>query len=1123
MPNLKFIISGTDQKVVEQGCICLARLAEGFKNHPEKLERLISTDVLQAVLAILLPGSTFVAGSTTFTQLLKLLGLLVKNSAKLGAEMLRMNLVDTVYQILTGLSPPDDMDMESKKKTSIFVLQALIHRPHTQILETLNIICDLFPDPPEEYAFMLSGERSRVSRDGRKRVLEECHSDVVRFSKILVPTLLDIYSSTIIFAVRQRVVVALLKISLCLDRETLKAVLTDVSLSSFLAGMLSQRDHAFLVLSALHLAELLSKKLPEVYRLRFHREGIIAEVEKIAKDPSLGVAPNGLSGIPAAMEAQHLDTSEDDSDDDREPESDDELESPYGSPTLPYGSPLQVPPEVIKKLAKGFLQHYSKSGDKEQKEESSMLRKLKLLGQKITSARDDATKTALFKDLARYFEGDLSCITTYELIESKILEVLLSTLSASDNPVHTQRDFLRAFAERHKECTDSVSPLEILVMKLQELLSRSERFDVVSVSTDGNNRNPATMLAKQIRLNVVADDKSSVPKECQSLLVTIHAISKFHLVAQFLRNKIVTYSNRPASFPGGLREPELLRNLADRRGAVEFAQLAQEMGFAVPQSLARRVAAMNAAAAAAATPTTNPKAPASQPPSRRSSGRLRKDRSEDSRTRTTGSDPELEDMENDEELLDEMEDDEQDNEVSVEVPTPTATPSGSRGSESRQSSSGMSYATVLRQPPQDWHLELDYAGHTIPLDSTVFEPFHRYSGLQSADEGYHRIFLDTHTVKYRKVPGPPPPPQEFQTSEIEDSFLIENTLTNGADTSASVLKLFKLLHSLSVRWDEILLDSQSLKKPNLTSQFVNTKLTAKLNRQLEEPLLIASNCLPTWSQDLARHYPFLFPFETRYLFVQSTSFGYSRCMNRWIPQRTNHSRADRRDMPMGRQQRSKLRLQSRENFLRLALNAMYKHAGNPSILEMEYQDEVGTGLGPTLEFYANTSKEFARRRIHMWRENDALSGDEEFIHILNGFFPAPLPDGNSVEEDRILYLFGGLGRFVARSMLDSRIIDIHFNPLFFRLAEKEDLDPPSILSLRAIDKRLFESLKLLQRFSDERGRIQGDKTLSSLEKSRRIRRIRIKETSVEDLALDFTLPGYSHIELKVLSLLRTKI
>ncbi len=34
-----------------------------------------------------------------------------------------------------------------------------------------------------------------------------------------------------------------------------------------------------------------------------------------------------------------------------------------------------------------------------------------------------------------------------------------------------------------------------------------------------------------------------------------------------------------------------------------------------------------------------------------------------------------------------------------------------------------------------------------------------------------------------------------------------------------------------------------------------TKLTAKLNRQLEEPLIVASNCLPSWSEDLARLYP----------------------------------------------------------------------------------------------------------------------------------------------------------------------------------------------------------------------------------------------------------------------------
>jgi E3 ubiquitin-protein ligase TRIP12 len=362
---------------------------------------------------------------------------------------------------------------------------------------------------------------------------------------------------------------------------------------------------------------------------------------------------------------------------------------------------------------------------------------------------------------------------------------------------------------------------------------------------------------------------------------------------------------------------------------------------------------------------------------------------------------------------------------------------------------------------------------------------------------------------------------------MDESLIVENPVAGGASTSASILKLLKLLHSLSVRWDEILGESQNaerLRKPDLVSQLVNTKLTAKLNRQLEEPLLIASNCLPTWSQDLARHYPFLFPFETRYLFVQSTSFGYSRCMNRWVPQRTN-SRNDRRELPLGRQQRSKLKLQSRDNFLRLALTAMYKYAHKPPVLEMEYEDEVGTGLGPTLEFYANTSKEFARRKLHMWRENDANDGGQ-FLHVSNGLFPAPLPDGKSSEQEyepmgfrsnsrRMEYLFGGLGRFVARSMLDSRIIDIHFNPLFFRLAEKEEEDRPSVLSLKAVDKPLYDSLKLLQRFIDAKRDIQSNLSLTEEEKAQEIKAIRIDEISVEDLTLDFTLPGYYKVELKV--------
>jgi E3 ubiquitin-protein ligase TRIP12 len=118
------------------------------------------------------------------------------------------------------------------------------------------------------------------------------------------------------------------------------------------------------------------------------------------------------------------------------------------------------------------------------------------------------------------------------------------------------------------------------------------------------------------------------------------------------------------------------------------------------------------------------------------------------------------------------------------------------------------------------------------------------------------------------------------------------------------------------------------------------------------------------------------------------------------------------------------------------------------------------------------------------------------------------PYNNWTNRRRMKYLFHGLGKFVARSMLDSRIIDIHFNPLFFRLAENDDDERPSILSLMIVDARLYESLKLLQRISDTRRQLE--------EEAKRLGAILPINTSIEDLALDFTLPGYSNIELKVM-------
>jgi E3 ubiquitin-protein ligase TRIP12 len=194
------------------------------------------------------------------------------------------------------------------------------------------------------------------------------------------------------------------------------------------------------------------------------------------------------------------------------------------------------------------------------------------------------------------------------------------------------------------------------------------------------------------------------------------------------------------------------------------------------------------------------------------------------------------------------------------------------------------------------------------------------------------------------------------------------------------------------------------------SAFVNNKLTAKLTRQLEEPMIVArwvlsntlapctvpyhfinSSCLPDWALDLPQHFPFLFPFATRYNFLQSTSFGYARLILKWQSQQTRGQDTSRRDEGigfLGRLQRQKVRI-SRKHILESAVKVFELYGSSSSVLEVEYFEEVGTGLGPTLEFYSLVSKEFARRDLKIWRDTDATHPGQ-YVYHPDGLFPAPI-------------------------------------------------------------------------------------------------------------------------------------
>lgn len=107
-----------------------------------------------------------------------------------------------------------------------------------------------------------------------------------------------------------------------------------------------------------------------------------------------------------------------------------------------------------------------------------------------------------------------------------------------------------------------------------------------------------------------------------------------------------------------------------------------------------------------------------------------------------------------------------------------------------------------------------------------------------------------------------------------------------------------------------------------------------------------------------------------------------------------------------------------------------------------------------------------------------------------------------------------LGQFIARSLLDARVIDISLNKIFLKSVLEEAV-PPSISGVKAVDSALGKSLSTLRRFVDAKQNIENDSALSQDEMVAAIRDLQLDGVRLEDLCLDFTVPGFEDMELKV--------
>ncbi|XP_033978177.1 E3 ubiquitin-protein ligase HECTD1 [Trematomus bernacchii] len=239
-------------------------------------------------------------------------------------------------------------------------------------------------------------------------------------------------------------------------------------------------------------------------------------------------------------------------------------------------------------------------------------------------------------------------------------------------------------------------------------------------------------------------------------------------------------------------------------------------------------------------------------------------------------------------------------------------------------------------------------------------------------------------------------------------------------------------------------------------EFTSKKITTKILQQIEEPLALASSALPEWCEQLTSKCPFLIPFETRQLYFTCTAFGASRAIV-WLQnrreatmERSRPSTTVRRDDPgefrVGRLKHERVKVPRGEAMMEWAESVMQLHADRKSVLEVEFLGEEGTGLGPTLEFYALVAAEFQRTSLGMWLCDDDFPDDESrqvdlggglkppgyYVQRSCGLFAAPFPQ-DSEELERITKLFHFLGVFLAKCIQDNRLVDLPVSQPFFKL------------------------------------------------------------------------------------------
>ncbi|POO01586.1 Coatomer beta subunit [Trema orientale] len=1102
VPILCNLLQYEDKQLVENVAICLIRIAERVSQSSEMLDELCKHGLIQQTTHLIKSNSRTTLSLPVYNGLLGVLVKLCSGSTLAFRTLFELNISGILKDILSnydlshGVSPPHIVDGQGN-----------------QVYEVLKLLDELLPTSTGQDAPELFNKDSFLKN--QPELLQKFGVDVL-------PLLIQVVNSGANLYICYGCLSVINKLIQLSTADMLVELLKNANFSSFLAGVFTRKDPHVLIL-ALQIAELILQKLSNLFLNSFVKEGVFFAIDALLtpeKCPVLNPEKSSQLMVPVVCGTQFsFDMSQ---------KSASREVLTCLCYTFASGRSVPVSERNSCKLGKDSVYnlakhirttYFSSELFDSDKTLTDVLQSLRTFSAVLSDMSNVSMKSEGFDQYEEKFFGILrqlitelngkEPISTFEFIESGIVKSLVNYLSdgqhlrkqreccANHSNVDAIENRFEVFAKLFVLSLDTLSqdlPILALVRKLQNGLSSLETFPVILSNTKMRNSFAAVPSGRctmypSFRVKFVRGEGETCLNEYAEDYVTVDPFSSVDAIEGFLWPKVKSEALKHITKP-------LMQDL----GQVEKLPL-------------------------------QPPAAASSSPD----GSL-DDRGFDSMLTDL---PEMQEVQAD---LSQSAAPEQ--AVNSGEITPGAMSqefvdeefqlSSEADTNMKRDSSASCSSSEAASPKLLFYLE----GEQLERDLTLYQAIMRKQIKEHETVASTRLWSQVYTLTYKKSVNQPENLKEcscsVQKSGISDkigkhllrtsffSSMFASDLASDLEKSSPTYDILYLLKCLE-RMNRFIchlishgrvgafaegtlddLDNLKIAVPSVPqNEFVSSKLTEKLEQQMRDSMAVSIGGLPSWCNQIMASCPFLFSFDARCKYFRLGAFGQ-------LP--LSHGDSSERRLSSNGLPRKKF-LVSRDNILEAAKQMMELHARHKGLLEVVFNEEVGTGIGPTLEFFTLVSHEFQKTGLGMWRGDHGSSTSStslqpesgEFVICPFGLFPRPWSSSSDASDgiqfSEVIKKFVLLGQIVAKALQNGRVLDLHFSKAFYKLILGQELGMFDMLSFEPeLGRTLLEFKALADRklfLESTGGEISSFKFDSCF-----------RNTRIEDLCLDFTLPGY---------------